>query len=373
MHRAYLEHINRYSKKKITIIIGPRQSGKTTLVSMLEGDNLYLNYDFYEHQKIIRDRAWDRKKDAVIFDEIHKMPKWKQWLKGIFDVEGTRPQLFVTGSARLDTMKKVGDSLAGRYFSYRLHPFDLRELALISPDISPNEALERLLKFGGFPEPFIENDPSFYLKWSKTHQDIILKQDLIEIEDVRDIRSIELLNELMRSKVGSPLSISSLVEDVQVSDKTIKKWINILENLYIIFSIKPFHKNIAKSNLKRSKYYFFDNARVEDEAAKLENLVATSLIKECHFRQDCLGEDWDLFYLSKRGGIEIDFLITKNKKPHIMIEVKTSDDRPSSNFQTFANDLKGVKCVQLVKNLKMEKVYPNGVEIRDLANWLRQW
>jgi predicted AAA+ superfamily ATPase len=374
MKRFYTEPFQEYIDRKIVLITGPRQSGKTTLAKMFSGTSQYLNFDNDEHRRICREKSWDRKKDLIIFDELHKMKNWKRWLKGIYDVEGLAPQIVVTGSARMDAYKKVGDSLAGRYLRYRLHPLDLRELKQVGYKLSSGKVLDRLLSVGGFPEPFLNGQAKFYNLWKKTHLDIILRQDLITQEDIRDIRSIELLIELLRDRVGSPLSYSSLTEDLQCSDKTIKRWMAILEDMYVVFKITPFSKNIARSNLKKPKYYFYDIAQVTDlGGARLENLVACSLLKECHFRQDVLGEDWQLHYLSKKGGIEVDFVISFNGKPVKMIEVKTSDDNPAKGFRLFAKDLPKVEKIQLVKNLKTEKTFQDGVEIRQLENWLATW
>jgi len=340
---------------------------------MINSSFEYINFDDEDGRKILKDKSWDRKKKLIIFDEIHKMPKWKQWLKGVFDTEGVSPSLIVTGSSRLDTYRKVGDSLAGRYFHYRLHPFDVRELTKLKFELSPDQIVERLMIVGGFPEPFLDGTQNFYNLWKKTHLDIILRQDLIDLEVVKNIKQIELLIDLLKTRVGSPLSYSSLAEDLQVSDKTVKRWLEVLENMYVVFKITPFSKNVARATLKQPKYYFYDIARVPDEGARLENLVAASLIKEVQFRQDCLGENWDLNFVSKKGDGEIDFLITKDSNPEIMIEVKMSDDHPSKNFHLFTKDLPKVEKIQLVKNLKREKTFPDGLEIRSVGAWLSKW
>ncbi len=374
MKRIYTEYFQEYLNKKIVLITGPRQSGKTTVTGLFKGAREYLNFDNEEHRTIYKDKSWDRKNDFIVFDELHKKPKWKQWLKGIYDTEKIPPGLVVTGSARLDTFKKMGDSLAGRYFHYRLYPLDLREIVKINPRIDREEVLEKLLNFSGFPEPYLEANDKFYHLWKRTHLDIILKQDLIFQEDVRHLKSIELLIDILKTKIGSPISYSSLAQELQCSDKTVKRWLTILENMYVIFKIIPYSKNIARSSLKQPKYYFYDNARVVGDAGvKLENLVACSLLKECHFRQDCLGEDWELFYLRKKGGIEVDFLISNKQTPKIMIEVKTSDDKPTKNFSIFFKELKNIQQVQIVKNLVREKTYPSGVEVRKVSNWLVDW
>lgn len=333
----------------------------------------YINFDNEDDRKILKAKSWDRKKEMIIFDEIHKMPKWKQWLKGVYDTEGNRPSLIVTGSARIDSYKKVGDSLAGRYFHYRMHPLDVREISLMNPTLSTDGIVKKILEVGGFPEPYLEGTKEFYQLWKKTHLDIILRQDLIDLEIIKNVKQIELLIDLLKTRVGSPISYHSLSQDLQVSDKTIKRWLEILEDMYVIFKLTPYSKNIARSVLKMPKYYFYDVARATDPAARLENLVAASLIKEIHFRQDCIGEEWGLNFLSKKGSAEIDFLITKDGKPWTMVEVKVSDNSPSKNFNLFRKDLIKLKAVQLVLNLDREKTYPDGMEVRRIGDWLANW
>ena len=340
---------------------------------MLTKNHDYLNFDNDEDRKRIREKSWDRKKELLIFDELHKLPKWKQWLKGVYDKEGANPPIVVTGSARIDSYKKVGDSLAGRYFHYRVHPLDVREIVSIDKNQNPQEVVQRLLNLSGFPEPYLEGTQEFYNLWKKTHLDIILRQDLIDLEAVSNIKQIELLIDLLRDRVGFPISYTSLAIDLQVSDKTIKKWLELLENMFVIFKIIPYSKNIARSILKKPKYYFYDIARTNNEGARLENLVAASLLKEIHFRQDCLGEDWNLYYLSVKDGKEIDFLIEHKNTSHILIEVKKSDDGPSKNFGQFSKFFKSAQMFQLVQKIKQEKTYSNGVEIREVGKWLANW
>ncbi|MEZ4705390.1 MAG: ATP-binding protein [Bdellovibrionota bacterium] len=369
----YTQHLRNYLDSKMLLLTGPRQSGKTTLAKQLPGSCDYLNYDHDEHRRWIKEKSWDRKKDFVIFDEIHKMPSWKRWLKGVYDVEGIPPGIVVTGSAQMDTYKKVGDSMAGRYFQYRIHPFDVRELFETNHPKDPQSIVEQLLLYGGFPEPFLKADKKFYGMWKKTHMDIILKQDLIAIENVRDLQKLQILIDLLCERVGSPVSYQSMSEDLETSDKTIKRWLTILENMYVTFKILPLHKNIARANKKKPKYYFFDLARVQEKGARLENLVACSLFKQCQYRNDCFGEDWNLHYVSKQGGFEIDFALSQNQKLKYLIEVKYADDTPTKNFQLFGKDLPNTPKIQLVHSLPQEKTYPNHIEVRRLGDWLCTW
>ena len=340
---------------------------------MLMSDFDYFNFDNAEHRIGLLEKTWDRSKDLLIFDELHKLKNWKSWLKGVYDTESIPPAILVTGSAKLDTYRKVGDSLAGRFFQFRLHPLDLKEIRDSLKEKKTESALELLLSVGGFPEPYLNGDITYYHRWKRSHLDIILKQDLIDLENIRQITSIETLIQLLKRRVGSPISYSSLARDLQCSDKTIKRWLTILENMYVVFKVPPFHKNIARSILKSPKYYFYDTGQVEgDEGIKLENLVACSLIKEMHFREDCLGEKWGMYYLRNKDGREIDFLTVKEDQPVQMIEVKWRDHTISKNFSAFDKYIKNIKKTQLVKEIKREKTYPDGAEIRIAHQWLSE-
>lgn len=370
MKRSLYDQIKRDLNSKIALITGPRQAGKTTLSKKLSKSYDYLNYDMVSHRLILKDLSWDRSCEVIIFDEIHKMKNWKSWIKGIYDVEGCKPAIVVTGSAKLSAFKKAGDSLAGRHFQYRLHPFDLKEIMQYS-ELDIDEAFKRLMEVGGFPEPFLQGKKTFYNRWKKTHIDLILKEDLIDLSSVRDIKSIELLIELLRSRTSSPVSVSSLARDLNKAPKTVKSWLDLLENLYVIFKIQPFHKNIARSILKESKYYFYDNAMIiGNDGDKLENLVAAALLKESHYQQDIMGNYIELFYLRNKDGNEIDFLITKDARPIKMIEVKLSDDQFSKSFGKFLPDDATIHRLQLVGSLNREKTFRDKSEIRLAKKYL---
>lgn len=371
MERYLTDFIQDDLKKKIVLLTGPRQSGKTTLAKMLSANFDYLNFDNPEHRLGLIERSWDRSKDLIIFDELHKLKYWKSWLKGIYDTEGVPPGIIVTGSAKLDTYRKVGDSLAGRFFQFRLHPLDLKEIKKINRPDNLGAVLNRLLEFGGFPEPYIENNTRFYNRWKRSHMDIILKQDLVDLENVQQITSIETLIQLLRKRIGSPVSYNALARDLQCSDKSIKRWLTILENMYIIFKVAPFHGNIARSILKAPKYYFYDTGQViGDSDVKLKNLTACALLKEIHYLEDCHGAQARLYYLKTKDNQEIDFFVTQNEAPFLMAEVKWADSSPSRNFCIFEKYFPGAKKVQVVGQLDREKTYPDGTEIRSAHNWL---
>ena len=354
---------------KILLLTGPRQCGKTTLSKMLHADYQYINYDLAEHRLLLREKSWDRQRSVIIFDEFHKMTGWKAWLKGIYDVEGLPPALLVTGSARLAAFRKTGDSLAGRHFQFRLHPLDLKE-ALAFTDLGRDEIFDRLMTVGGFPEPFLNGTQRYYNRWKRSHVDLILKEELLTLSAVRDIQSIETLIELLRSRVGSPVSANSLARDLQKSPNTIQHWLKLLEDLYVIFKVAPYHKNIARALLKEPKYYFYDNGMVQgDEGTRLENLVACALFKEIHRAQDVDGENVDLYFIKNKDGQEIDFLVTREKQPYQLVEVKWKDASLSQNFKRFLAE-QSLKRVQVVGTIEEAKSFPGGERIEPAKDFL---
>lgn len=351
--------------------MGPRQVGKTTLSKTLSSSFAYYNYDISKDRRIFKDQEWDHSKEIVIFDEIHKMKNWKRWLKGLYD-EGLaqRQHIVVTGSARLDIAKKMGDSLAGRFFSFRLNPLDLKELRGYG---SPAENYKKLISLSGFPEPFFKNSERFYNLWRKTHSDLIIRQDLLTLENVKDIEGIELLVDLLATKVGSTISYNSLAEDIQRDDKTIKKWLGLLEQMYIVFRVSPYSKNISRGIKKAGKYYFYDCARVEGaEAQKLENLVALSLKKEIEYQEDCNGIRGELLFAQTREKNEIDFIVTQKGRSTRLIEVKLSEETVSKNFALFEKYFPNAEKIQLVKNLTASYQSKSGVQVVSAIDYLTQ-
>ena len=326
MNRYPEKYIRKDLKEKIVFLSGPRQVGKTTLSKQLISPFVYLNFDSQNDRRIIKAEEWSRDTQLIIFDELHKMKKWKSWMKGIYDTEGVPPSMLVTGSARLDVYKKGGDSLAGRFFPYRLHPLTVKEICCYLKE-EPEIALRKLINLGGFPEPYLKNNQTYAKRWRRSHVDIIIREDLLDLEKVRDIKSIEILIDLLRSRVGSTVSYTSLANDLQVSIHTVKHWLQVLEDLYVIFPVRPYHRNITRSILKESKYYLYDTGAVEGVlGARLENVVACALLRELHFIEDTTGSRVALHYLRDKEKHEVDFLLLIDNKPSLMVEMKMNDD-----------------------------------------------
>lgn len=373
MERAQKQIIIKDLDKKMVILAGPRQVGKTTLaksISTVWPGPEYLNWDSGKDRKIMLRQEWNRKAGLLILDEFHKLKNWKSRIKGVYDTEGIPPRVLITGSARLDLYRRGEDSLAGRYFLHRLYPLSVRELKNQSG--SPRETLRQLMSLGGFPEPLFSQSEEFSKRWRKQHLERIIREDIQDLEPIKNISSLMLLVDLLRERVGSRISYSSLSEDLQVSPHTVKHWIQILEHMYILFVVTPYHRNLARAILKEPKIYFYDTGAVTGDAgAKLENAVAVSLRKWLHFLEDAKGEDTQLCYIRDKEKREVDFLVEIDKKIDLLIEVKLSEDNLSSNLIYFHRKLKPRESVQLVHAASRIKTV-HGIFVTPAADWLAE-
>ncbi len=219
----------------------------------------------------------------------------------------------------------------------------------------------------------LEEDPQFYRRWQKTHLDVMLRQDFLDLYSIRALKRLELLIDLLKPRVSSTTSYSNLAHDLQVDSKTIKNWLEMLESIYAVFNITPYHTPIARSILKEPKFYFYDVGRVADKGARLENLVACSLLKEIHYLEDAYGYKGRLHYLKTKEGQEIDFLITIDEKPILCVEVKNTDDTPARSFHYFSKFLGDMPRIQLVASMKREFITQDGIQVSYLANFLSRF
>jgi predicted AAA+ superfamily ATPase len=360
--------------KKMVLLTGPRQVGKTTLARDLMGAYRrpqYLNWDVTDDRRILVGQSWSPRADLLVLDEIHKMPDWKDYLKGVFDGRTESQAILVTGSARMETFRQSGESLAGRYFQVRLHPFSVREWVELT-DAKPDDALDRLIARGGMPEPLLAEDAVQAERWRQQYFTDLVREDILEFSRVHEVRAMRLLVELLRDRVGSPLSIASLARDLQIAPNTVSKYIDILEALYIIFLVRPFHHNVARAILKEPKLYFFDTGYVRgDEAVKWENACATMLLKHVQFEQDTLGKQSSLHYLRTKEGAEVDFVLCEGGVVSHLIECKHADNRPASSLIKFAGLFTDAESILLVRELRQEE-YRRPVSILRGADWLAE-
>lgn len=369
--------------KKMVFLVGPRQVGKTTLaLSLLQefGAGTYYLWDNREDRRAILKGQWPLGKALVVLDELHKYRPWKGWLKGEYDKQRERLRFLITGSARMDVYRKGGDSLQGRYHHYRLHPFSLRELAGGKiADFQPGKKLElgepfpdlveSLLRFSGFPEPIVAQTESEHRRWQKERLERFYREDVRDLENVRDLSSMQILADLLPEKVGSLLSLNALREDLMVSHKAVSHWIEILERLYYLFRIRPFTARRIRGIKKEPKGYLWDWTLVADPAGRFENLIASHLLKFCHYLEDLEGYRTELCFLRDASKREVDFLVIENGRPWFAVEAKSGDDVISSHLRYFGERLKIPYLYQVV--LKPAREYrERSVEVVSAARFL---
>lgn len=381
------------NNNKMIFLSGPRQVGKTTFsVNILKenkSENLYFNWDdpfvyrSYKKNPHFLDTYLAETKGnnpVVVFDEIHKINKWKNILKGLYDIYKERCRFLITGSARLEYFTKSGDSLIGRYFHYRMLPLGLSEINGNLKDVfykdeiflkGKSENLLRFLKrnnkivqkefndwmrFGGFPEPFIKKSDNFLLKWQKNYLTLLTKEDIKDLTKIGNIKGLEQLVLILPDKIGSPLSVNSIKEDLEVTHKTVVLWLESLKKVYMIFSIMPWTDKINRALKKEQKYYFYDWTIVKDESIRFENAAAVSLLRLI-YRWNELGiGDFDLRYIRDRNKNEVDFIIIKNNQPLLLIECKLHDTKLSKTAVHFSKIL-NVPYIQMISDEDVVESY----------------
>jgi predicted AAA+ superfamily ATPase len=312
---------------------GPRQVGKTTLALDLlgtgEDDPAYFNYDNDEDRERLFASQWPDR-PLVVLDEIHKYQSWRNWLKGKYDKAKSKRSFLITGSARLDLYRRMGDSLLGRYHYLRLHPFSVAELLA-----SKKFRLDRLLERGGFPESYFAKEDIEVARWRKERKTLVFRHDLRDLERVLDIAKIELLARRLPDLVGNPLSINALAEDLQVTHPTAAHWIEILERLYYCYRVYPYGTAKIRAVKKEAKLYLWDWGEISDPGARFENLVAGHLLKFCHFQEDTEGKEMELRYLRDTDGREVDFVVLENGKPLFAVECKLPETKITPAMRYF--------------------------------------
>ncbi|MCL4820147.1 MAG: ATP-binding protein [Vicinamibacteria bacterium] len=371
---------------KMVFVSGPRQVGKTTLARQVLARSgaagEYLSWDNRQDRAEIRAARWPGGRGLVVLDEIHKWRGWKRWLKGEFDRHRDHVRFLVTGSARLDVYRRGGDSLQGRYHHYRLHPFSFAEAADRASErgVEPGEELPippradpglvtSLLRYGGFPEPFLAQSERGARRWRKERLERFFREDVRDLEPLRDLASFELFASLLPQRVGSPLSLNALREDLEVSHRAATHWANVLDALYYSYRIRPFGAPAARTLKKAPKAYLWDWTLVDEPAARFENLLASHLLKFCHFLNDHGGFAVDLHYLRDRDGREVDFLVTRERKPWFAVEAKLSERRVDPALRSFRERLRIPFCYQVTRE-EGRDVLDQGVRVVPASRFL---
>ncbi|MCP5107550.1 MAG: ATP-binding protein [bacterium] len=375
------------SDKSMVLMTGPRQSGKTTLSGQIQEqfkNSLYFNWDIISNKrKLLGDPTFfqeinrvDASTPLVILDEIHKYKDWKNYLKGVYDEFAGEYKFLVTGSGRLDVFRKGGDSLAGRYFMFHLFPFTISELTKSGEGVPGNASdwitgfdlnekkeisstWQTLFRVGGFPEPFLKGSNDFYNRWVQTYIHQVIREEVRNFADVKSIDTIELLYSLLPSKVGSPFSMNSVAQDLQVSFDSIKSWLSLLETVFLVFKIPPWTAKISRAILKEKKWYLYNYAEIPDEGIRFENMVALELKRLIYYWNESGAGRFSLHYIRNKEKQEVDFLVAENNQPVLLIEAKASQDSAAKNLFYF-QELLNIPAVQLVNKEGVYKKIKNG-------------
>ncbi len=358
--KRYLEdQVRRDLEQKMVFVGGPRQVGKTTLARDILGKSGsgYLNWDASEHRDRILRQVLPKSK-LWVFDEIHKYRHWRNYLKGIYDVREAGQQILVTGSARLDYYRFGSDSLQGRYHYLRLHPLSVAELKLSS--ITDFTAL---LTLGGFPEPFLGGSETEARRWSNEYRSRLVRDELVDLEQVQDLGSIELLMTRLPELTGSPLSVNRIADQVRVSHKTASKWLEIMARLYAIFFVSPFGSPRIKAVRKARKHYHFDWSLIPDLPFRFENLVACHLLKWVDLRADTEGYLTELRYFRDIEGREVDFVVVENGKPKLLVECKSSDRSVSLPLRYLKQRFQDAEAWQISASGNKDYVTKEGIRV----------
>jgi predicted AAA+ superfamily ATPase len=376
-NRYLTEFVYKDLQEKMVFIGGPRQVGKTTfavsLVANKFKNHAYYNWDNREDRKKILQSTWPGNAELIILDEIHKYKNWKNLIKGEYDKLKSKYKFMVTGSARLDIYRRGGDSLQGRYHYYRLHPFSLAEYLNIRNRIqifkeialqegSYDKEFDTLFEFGGFPEPLLKGSARFLRRWHNEKVERMFREDITDIEQIRDLGSMKLLSDVLPDKVGSLLSINAIREDLEVSHRAVTHWLSILEIFYYHFRIYPFARQKIRSIKKEPKLYLWDWSEIEDFAIRFENMVAAHLLKLCHFLYDFEGYRAELFFLRNVDKKEVDFLVTIDRKPWFAVEAKQTFKEVEKSIQYFKERLKIPYTYQVVKESGID-LFIKGVNV----------
>lgn len=270
--------------------------------------------------------------------------------------------LLMTGSARLGLYRKSGDSLVGRYFLFQMLPAGLPEITdefsfvlendrpiadgrlllgrgrKVAADLY-RDTLERLLRFGSFPEPLLRASPRFLNRWQQNYRTLPTREDVRDLSRISDIRGLEGLVALLPSKVRPLLSVYSLSEDLNYNYRTIANWIEMLKEFYLVFTIRPWQKNVIRAIRKEPKLYFYDWSTLDDPGARFENMTAVTLLRmAARISESGLGR-FEIAYIRDKEKREADFVLEKDNAPMALFEAKMGDTVDFGNGRRFVTML----------------------------------
>ena len=359
------EHLANH--RQMALVTGPRQVGKTTTCHS-HADS-YINWDNTDHRELILggpgrmvdELGLDRlaeKAPVALFDELHKHARWKQFLKGLYDTHADDLRIIVTGSSRLDAYRRVGDSLMGRYFLYRMHPFTVAETIhnelpnskrIVRSPSNPKPAdFKALWEHGGYPEPFLKRDARFSRRWQSLRTQQLLREDVRDLTQIQQLDQLSVLVKLLNARSGRQIVYSNLANEVQVSVDTMRRWIDTLSNLHHGFLLKPWFKSVSRSLRKEPKWLLRDWAEIDDPGDRAETFVGCHLLKAVDGWNDLGYGKFQLAYLRDKAKREVDFVVIRDGAPWFLVEAKHGRTAIGEGLNHFQKQVKAPFAFQVV-------------------------
>jgi len=353
--------------RQMAFVSGPRQVGKTTTCRN-HADN-YVNWDNIDDReqilagpaRLVERLHLDRLSattQVALFDELHKHPRWKQFLKGFFDTYADQVRIIVTGSSRMDVYRRGGESLMGRYLLYGMHPFSVAETLhrdipdpkriIRSPGKVKKQDFDALWDHGGYPEPFLKRDLRFSRRWQSLRTEQLVREDIRDMTQIQQIDQLETLVKLLSDRSAQQLVYSNLARSVRVSVDTVRRWIDALSRLHLGFLIRPWFKNVSRSLRKEPKWFLRDWAGIEDTGARAETFVGCHLLKAVEGWNDLGFGKFQLAYLRDKQQREVDFIVVRDGNPWFLVEVKQQDEAISPALKYYQDQTKAPFAFQVV-------------------------
>jgi len=349
--RTLSASINEYSREyPVIAIVGPRQSGKTTLARHLFPEYTYVSLENLDYRHAASDdpRGFlDDHGSRIILDEIQRVPELFSYLQERVDIHDAAAQYILTGSQQFLLMEKVSQSLAGRIATFKLFPFTLPELFQTKKDTSIAGIFSVKQKRGGQPDgstmyemvhtgmyPRIHDKKLTAPRWLENYVLTYMERDIRSLINVENLRTFENFLKVCASFSGQLLNYASISNAIGISQPTVKKWLSLLETSGVVLLLPPHHKNFSKRLIKSPKLYFLDTGllcfllsiRTPGELPGhplFGSIFETFAVSELYKRICHIGEIPPLFFWRDKTGNEIDLIVEIDGKL-LPVEIKSS-------------------------------------------------
>lgn len=330
--RSLLPYIQMLAGKyPVVTILGPRQSGKTTLVKQAFPHLPYVNLEDLEHRALAIDDPKSfilKYPHGAIFDEIQRVPSLLCCIQVKVDEVDQKGMYILTGSHQLDLHASISQSLAGRTSVVKLLPLSLKELR----ENKVAASVDEVILSGGYPRIYRDQLPlqNAFNSYVQTY----VERDVRSIINLKDVLLFEKFIKLLSARVGQIVNYASLAVDVGVSSMTVKEWLSVLEASYLVFRLQPFYENFGKRMIKSPKIYFSDTGLLchllgiqtindlRDDSLYghiFENFTILELFKYGYNS----GRDPKFYFFRDTNGHEVDLIMQKGSNL-IPIEIKSS-------------------------------------------------